>query len=295
MLNKDISGDSWQVLVPPMADSAKKPGRVMSFVQQYRLKMLIPELLVVFGVWYMSPNSPKENVYSFLGQFSIIAQPFYLVPSGLLLLVTALMLHGIYPLDNYHEGKIPALPKAATLMILLAFLFLPLLVSMQMMGYFMTEATEYLGRNPLWERVESLGDLFFYAGPMFFVAFQWWLFIPVLFLSQAVDGIHKIAHHETSHVKIAAVVYFLWPVSMPFFFEPVEIMAMAAVSIPAFAFYSYIRPYYAYVTAAHTLTFAVLLVATMVLSQWIPFANIWFPGFIPDHIPARIWPPILPR
>lgn len=293
MLNKGTNGAISNAVVPLMAESVKKPGRVMSFVQQYRLKMLIPELLVVFAVWYMSPSSPTTNVYLLLGQFSIIAQPLYSIPSGLLLLMTAFMLHGIYPLDNYHEGKIPSLPKAAVPMILLAFLFLPLLVTLQMMGYFMTEATEYLGRNPLWERVESVGDLFFYAGPMFFVAFQWWLFIPVLFLSEAVDGIHKIAHHETSSVKVAVVFYFLWPVSMPFFFDPVEIMAMAALSIPAFAFYSYIRPYYAYVTAVHTLTFALLVVVTIVLGQWMPFVNMWFPGFIPPHVPPRIWPPIL--
>jgi hypothetical protein len=293
MLNKGRSGAIANAVVPPMAESVKKPGSVMSFVQQYRLKMLIPELLVVFGVYYMSPDSPKINVYLFLGQLSIFAQPVYFIPSGLLLLLTAFMLHGIYPLDNYHEGKIPTLPKAAVLMILLAFAFLPLLVAFQMAGYFITEATEYLGRNPLWERMESVGDLLFYAGPMFFLAFQWWLFIPVLFLSEAVDGIHKIAHHETSSVKVAVVFYFLWPVSMPFFFDPVEIMAMAALSIPAFAFYSYVRPYYAYVTAVHTLTFALLVVVTMVLGQWMPFVNMWFPGFIPPHIPPRIWPPIL--
>jgi len=289
-----VHGALSNVVVPSMADSAKKPGRVMGFVQQYRLKMLIPELLVVFGVWYMSPDSPKINVYLSLGQFSIFAQPLYFVPSGVLLLVTAFMLHGIYPLDNYHEGKIPVLPKAATLMILLAFVFLPLLVLMQMMGYFLTETTEYVGRNPAWERAESVGDLFFYAGPMFFVAFQWWLFIPVFFLSEAVDGIHKIAHHETSHAKITVLFYFLWPVSMPFFFDPVEIMAMAALSIPAFAFYSYIRPYYTYVTAVHTLTFSILVLLTIVFRQWMPFVNMWFPGFIPPHIPPRIWPPILP-
>lgn len=293
MLNKGVSGAIANSVVLFMAESGKKPGRVMSFVQGYRLKMLIPELLVVFGVWYMSPNSPI-NVYLFLGLFSFIAQPVYFIPSGLLLLVTAFMLHGIYPLDNYHEGKIPTLPKAAVLMILLAFLFLPLLVAFQMMGYFMTEATEYIGRNALWERMESIGDLFFYAGPMFFLAFQWWLFIPVLFLSEAVDGIHKIAHHETSSVKVAVLFYFLWPVSMPFFFNPVEIMAMAALSIPAFAFYSYIRPYYAYVTAVHTLTFALLVVVTMVLGQWMPFVSMWSPGFIPPHVPPRLWPPILP-
>jgi len=272
-----------------MQAPSKQPGRVMKFIQDYRMKMLIPELLVVFGVWYMKPDSLQGNVYAFLGPLGVLLQPLFTIPSGLLALVTAFMLHGIYPLDNFNEGKIPLLPKGALLMIVISFVLLPLLVLMQMIGYFMTEATEYLSRNPLWERVESVGDLLFYAGAMFFVAFQWWLVIPVFFLSQAVDGIHKIAHHETTNAKITALFYFLWPVTMPFFFDPVEVMAMAAVSIPAFAFYSYIRPYYTYVTSVHTLTFAILVVVTMVIYPYMPLLNIWFPGFIPPHVPPKIW------
>ncbi|TFG07801.1 hypothetical protein EU538_08260 [Candidatus Thorarchaeota archaeon] len=109
-------------------------------------------------------------------------------------------------------------------------------------------------------------------------------------MSQGVDGIHKIAHHETSSEKITGIFYFLWPVSMPFFFDPVEIMAMAALSIPAFAFYSYIRPYYTYVTAVHTFTFAVLVLVTIVLAPYLPLLNFWLPGSIPPHVPPRIWP-----
>ncbi len=265
----------------------------MKFVQDYRMKMLIPEILVVFGVWYFAPNSiqlgPEGNVYGFLGPFSLLLQPLYFVPSGFLVLATAITLHGIYPLDNYNEGKIPNLPRAALVMIFLSFVFLPGLVIMQMLGYFMTEATEYLSRSPLWERVESVGDLLFYAGPVFFVGLQWWLVIPVFFLSQAVDGIHKIAHHETSSNRITALFYFLWPVSIPFFFSPVEIMAMAALSIPAFAFYSYIRPYYTYVTAVHTLTFALLVVVTVFIASYLPLMDQILPGFIPEHTPPKIW------
>lgn len=276
-----------------MTEAKKEPSRIMKFIQDYRIKMLIPELLVVFGVWYLAPNSIKlgteGNMYWFLGPISLLLQPLYFVPSGLLAFVTAITLHGIYPLDNYNEGKIPNLPKAAVVMIVLSFAFLPGLVAMQMLGYFMTEATEYLSRNPLWERVESVGDLLFYAGPMFFVGLQWWLLIPVLFLSQAVDGIHKIAHHETSNNKITALVYFLWPISIPFFFSPVEIMAMAALSIPAFAFYSYIRPYYTYVTAVHTLTFALLVVVAVLIAPYLPLMDEILPGFIPEHTPPKIW------
>ena len=174
-------------------------------------------------------------------------------------------------------------------MIVVSFAVLPVLVLFQMMGYYMTEATEYFSRNSLWERFESFGDLFFYAGAMFFVGLQWWLFIPVFFLSQGIDGIHKIAHHETSNEKVTAFFYFLWVVSIPFFFEPVEIVAMAALSIPAFAFYSYVRPYYTYVTAVHTFSFALLVMLTLVLGPYLPLLNQWFPGIIPFHEPPKIW------
>ncbi|MGV9104053.1 MAG: hypothetical protein ACOC3C_08060, partial [Candidatus Thorarchaeota archaeon] len=262
-----------------MGDSDSEPGPIMRFIQDYRMKMLIPELLVVFGVWYLNPSSlqlgPEGNVYSFLGPLKYLCQPLYFIPTGVLILLTAFTLHGIYPLDNYHEGKIPKLPKGAVLMILVSFFFLPILVAMQMLGYFMTESTEYFSRNPLWERFESFGDLFFYAGPMFFAGLQWWLFIPVFFLSQGIDGIHKIAHHETSSDRITWVFYFLFPITMPFFFSPVEIMAMAALSIPAFAFYSYIRPYYTYVTAVHTFTFAVLVIVATLIAPYLPLIEIW--------------------
>ncbi|MFW9909843.1 MAG: hypothetical protein ACFFEF_14850 [Candidatus Thorarchaeota archaeon] len=271
-----------------------EPGSIMKFIQDYRMKMLIPELLVVFGVWYfigvMGLSPIEGNVYEFLGPMSLILQPLYFLPSGLLVLLTAFTLHGIYPLDNYHEGKIPEVPKLAIVMIVISFILLPWLVLMQMIGYFMTEATEYISRNPFWERIESVGDLLFYAGPMFFVGLQWWLLIPVFFLSQGVDGIHKIAHHETSSEKITWIFYFLWPISMPFFFSPVEIFAMAALSIPAFAFYGYIRPYYTYVNAIQTLTFAVLVVVALLTAPYLPLLNIWFDGFIPPHIPPRLLP-----
>lgn len=277
-----------------MTEAINEPGLVMKFIQDYRLKMLIPELLVVFGVWYFMPNLGvtfySGNVYEIFGIWMFLFQPLYFIPSGLILVLTVFTLHGIYPLDNYHEGKIPELPKAATLMIIISFFLLPVLVAMQMLGYFMTEATEFFSRNPFWERVESVGDLLFYAGPMFFVGLQWWLLLPVFFLSQGVDGIHKVAHHETSSDKITTFFYFLWPISMPFFFDPVEIMAMAALSIPAFAFYSYIRPYYTYVTAVHTLTFAILVLTTIFLAPVLPLMNLWIPGFIPDHTPAALWP-----
>ncbi|MGV9169436.1 MAG: hypothetical protein ACOC38_05780 [Promethearchaeia archaeon] len=276
-----------------MGDSDSEPGPIMRFIQDYRMKMLIPELLVVFGVWYLNPSSlqlgPEGNVYSFLGPLKYLCQPLYFIPTGVLILLTAFTLHGIYPLDNYHEGKIPKLPKGAVLMILVSFFFLPILVAMQMLGYFMTESTEYFSRNPLWERFESFGDLFFYAGPMFFAGLQWWLFIPVFFLSQGIDGIHKIAHHETSSDRITWVFYFLFPITMPFFFSPVEIMAMAALSIPAFAFYSYIRPYYTYVTAVHTFTFAVLVIVATLIAPYLPLIEIWLPGFVPPHVPPKFW------
>ncbi|MFQ5833629.1 MAG: hypothetical protein ACE5H4_13055 [Candidatus Thorarchaeota archaeon] len=275
----------------------KEPGAIMRFIQDYRFKMLIPELLVVFGVWYLLPESLTSNVYTFLGPWMYIFQPLEILvsnfPSGILCLLTAFTLHGIYPLDNYHEGKIPQLPKVATLMIIISFVLLPVLVSFQMIGYYMTEATEFFSRNPLWERFESFGDLFFYAGAMFFVGLQWWMFIPVFFLSQGIDGIHKIAHHETSSEKITWVFYFIFPACLPFFFSPVEILAMAALSIPAFAFYSYIRPYYTYVTAVHTFTFALLVAVTIIIAPYLPLMNVWFPGFIPPHDPTRLFPPIL--
>lgn len=281
-----------------MGEQSKELGAVMKFVQDYRLKMLIPELLVVFGVWYFLPVLDSSfsplvgNVYQGFGVFQYIFQPLYFLPSGLLVFIAAFTLHGIYPLDNYHEGKIHELPKAAVIMIIFSFILLPVLVAFQMLGYYMTEMTEFISRNPFWERVESAGDLLFYAGPMFFVGLQWWLLIPVFFLAQGVDGIHKIAHHETSSEKITWIFYFLWPISMPFFFDSVEIMAMVALSIPAFAFYSYIRPYYTYVTSVHTLTFALLLTAAVLLTPLLPMMNIWFPGFIQPHIPPRItsWP-----
>jgi hypothetical protein len=277
-----------------MGEAKSEPGNVMKFVQNYRLKMLIPELLVVFGVWYFMPilgvTFYAGNVYELFGVWMYLFQPLYFIPSGLLLLVVAFMLHGIYPLDNYHEGKIPELPKAASIMILISFVFLPVLVAMQMLGYYMTEATEFFSRNPFWERIESVGDLLFYAGPMFFVGLQWWLLLPVFFLAQGVDGIHKVAHHETSSVKITTLFYFLWPITMPLFFDPVEIMAMAALSIPAFAFYSYIRPYYTYVTAVHTLTFALLVLSTIFIGPMLPLLNFWYPGAIPNHTPVSLWP-----
>lgn len=261
------------------------------------MKMLIPELLVVFGVWYFLPvldssfNPLYGNVYQNFGFLQYIFQPLFFLPSGLVVFATAFTLHGIYPLDNYHEGKITKLPKVAVLMIIVSLFLLPVLVFFQMVGYYLTEMTEFVSRNPFWERIESFGDLLFYAGPMFFVGLQWWLFIPVFFLSQGVDGIHKIAHHETSSETITWIFYFLWPISMPFFFDPVEITAMVALSIPAFAFYSYIRPYYTFVTAIHTFTFAVLLLVTtflVLLAPMLPLMNIWFPNFIPPHIPPRI-------
>ncbi|MHA1576088.1 MAG: hypothetical protein ACTSU3_01885, partial [Candidatus Thorarchaeota archaeon] len=188
--------------------------------------------------------------------------------------------------------KIPDLPKVSIVMIAISFILLPLLVLMQMIGYYITEATEYFSRNPVWERFESFGDLLFYAGAMFFVGLQMWLLIPVFFLAQGVDGIHKIAHHETSNEKITAFFYFLWPVTMLFFFSPIEILAMAAISIPAFAFYGYIRPYYTYVNAVHTATFAILVVLALLIAPYLPLLNVWFPGFIPPHIPPRLWPGI---
>ncbi|MHA1951401.1 MAG: hypothetical protein ACW987_16245 [Candidatus Thorarchaeota archaeon] len=279
-----------------MEEQTKEPGLVMKFVQDYRMKMLIPELLVVFGVWYFLPilnpsfSMIAGNVYEVFGVWMYVFQPLFFLPSGVLVFLTAVTLHGIYPLDNYHEGKISTLPRAAVIMIAISFILLPVLVAFQMLGYYMTEMTEFVSRNPLWERVESVGDLLFYAGPMFFVGLQWWLLIPVFFLSQGVDGIHKIAHHETSSEKITWLFYFLWPISMPFFFDPVEIMAMVALSIPAFAFYSYIRPYYTYVTAIHTMAFALLLVFIVVFGPLLPLMNIIFPGFIPPHIPPRLFP-----
>jgi len=271
-----------------MTETINEPGLIMKFIQDYRLKMLIPEVLVVFGVWYFIPNLGEYtfysgNVYEGFGIFMYAFQPLVFLPSGLLLLVTIFTLHGIYPLDNYHEGKIPALPKMATLMIILSFFLMPVLVAMQMLGYYMTEATEFFSRNPFWERVESTGDLLFYAGPMFFVGLQWWLILPVWFLSQGIDGIHKIAHHETSSEKITAIFYFLWPITMPLFFEPVEIIAMAALSIPAFAFYSYIRPYYTYVTAVHTFTFALLCGVTVLFGSMFPILA------VPPHDPVSLW------
>ncbi len=258
--------------------------------------MLVPELLVVFGVWYMLPDSLTTNVYliymDFLGPLVYALQPLFFIPSGILAFLTAFTLHGIYPLDNYHEGKIPDLPRGAVIMIIISFIFLPWLVLMQMIGYYMTEATEYISRNPFWERVESFGDLLFYAGAMFFVGLQWWLLIPVFFLSQGVDGIHKIAHHETSSEKITWIFYFLWPITIPIFFQPVEIFAMAAISIPAFAFYGYIRPYYTYVNAVHTLTFAALVIVSLVLAPYLPLLNVWLPGSIPEIMPPRIFPDI---
>ena len=280
-----------------MNEAKREPGSVMKFVQDYRLKMLIPELLVVFGVWYFMPTLGVTfyggNVYEIFGIWMYLFQPLFFVPSGLLLLVVAIMLHGIYPLDNYNEGKIPKLPKAATIMIIISFFLLPVLVAMQMLGYFMTEATEFFSRNPFWERIESVGDLLFYAGPMFFVGLQWWLFLPVFFLAQGVDGIHKVAHHETSSAKITTLFYFLWPITMPLFFDPVEIMAMAALSIPAFSFYSYIRPYYTYVTAIHTLTFSLLVLSTVFIGPMLPLLNVWYPGVIPDHTPVSLWPALV--
>ncbi|TFG98462.1 hypothetical protein E4H12_06005 [Candidatus Thorarchaeota archaeon] len=276
-----------------MEESQNEPGAFMKFVQDYRLKMLIPELLVVFGVWYFMPNLGvtfyEGNVYESFGVWMYLFQPLTFLPSGLLLVLTVFTLHGIYPLDNYHEGKISVLPKLATLMIIVSFFLMPVLVVMQMLGYYMTEATEFFSRNPFWERVESVGDLLFYAGPMFFVGLQWWLILPVFFLSQGVDGIHKVAHHETSSEKITTIFYFLWAITMPIFFEPVEIIAMAALSIPAFAFYSYIRPYYTYVTAVHTLTFSLLVLSTVFLAPWLPLMNLWVPGSIPAHTPAPLW------
>jgi len=204
-----------------MSESTNEPGAFMKFIQDYRLKMLIPEILVVFGVWYFIPNIAEGltfyngNVYEAFGIWMFLFQPLYFVPSGLLLVLTVFTLHGIYPLDNYHEGKISELPKLATVMIIISFIFMPILVAMQMLGYYMTEATEFFSRNPFWERVESVGDLLFYAGPMFFVGLQWWLLLPVFFLSQGVDGIHKVAHHETSSDKITTIFYFLWPITMP--------------------------------------------------------------------------------
>ena len=276
-----------------MGESESEPSAIMKFIQDYRFKMLIPELLVVFALWYLVPESLTQNVYQLvigetLGPITLILQPLFFIPSGILAFLTAFTLHGIYPLDNYHEGKIPELPKAAVIMIVISFIFLPWLVLMQMIGYYMTEATEYISRNPFWERIESIGDLFFYAGAVFFVGLQWWLLIPVFFLSQAVDGIHKIAHHETSHESITAFFYFLWPITMPLFFGPIEIMAMAALSIPAFAFYSYIRPYYTYVTAVHTITFALLVLGTVLIAMSglaIPLLEYWVPGAVPGGRP----------
>jgi hypothetical protein len=255
-------------------------------------------MLVVFGVWYFIPNLGdytfySGNVYEGFGIFMYFFQPLTFLPSGLLLVVTIFTLHGIYPLDNYHEGKIPVLPKMATLMIIVSFFLMPVLVAMQMLGYYMTEATEFFSRNAFWERVESTGDLLFYAGPMFFVGLQLWLLLPVWFLSQGVDGIHKIAHHETANEKVTAIFYFLWAITMPIFFEPVEIIAMVALSIPAFAFYSYIRPYYTYVTAVHTFTFAMLGVVAILLGPWLPLLNQWIPGAIPAHTPAPLWAPLV--
>ncbi len=278
-----------------MGEENKEPGPVMKFIQDYRFKMLIPELLVVFALWYLVPQSLTGNIYTGFGILQYVMQPVFFIPSGILAFITAFTLHGIYPLDNYHEGKIPELPKAAVVMIAVSFILLPWLVLMQMIGYYMTEATEYISRNPFWERIESIGDLFFYAGAIFFVGLQWWLLIPVFFLSQAVDGIHKVAHHETSHEGITTFFYFLWPITMPLFFDPIEIMAMAALAIPAFAFYSYIRPYYTYVTAVHTFTFAMLVIVTMTLTIMgvtMPLLEYWQPGAIPGGrppVPAPWW------
>ena len=140
-----------------MGEAVQEPGMIMKFIQDYRFKMLIPEILVVFALWYLVPISLTDNLYQLaigdiLGPVTIILQPLYFIPSGILAFVTAFTLHGIYPLDNYHEGKIPDLPRAAVIMIVISFILLPWLVLMQMIGYYMTEATEYISRNPFWER-----------------------------------------------------------------------------------------------------------------------------------------------
>ena len=117
-----------------MAEQTEETGPVMKFIQDYRLKMLIPELLVVFGVWYFLPildpsySMISGNVYENFGVWMYIFQPLYFLPSGVLVLLTAFTLHGIYPLDNYHEGKISSLPKAAVIMIAISFFLLPVLV-----------------------------------------------------------------------------------------------------------------------------------------------------------------------
>ena len=85
--------------------------------------------------------------------------------------------------------------------------------------------------------------------------------------------------------KITAIMYFVWIISIPFFFYPVEIIALAALSIPAFAFYSYVRPYYTYVTAVHTISFALLVVVALILGPFLPL----IPGINPQIMPPKLW------
>ena len=67
----DILTDELPLDCEIMEKSKNEPGVIMKFIQDYRMKMLIPELIVVLAVWYFLPNLGvtfyEGNVYESFG------------------------------------------------------------------------------------------------------------------------------------------------------------------------------------------------------------------------------------
>ncbi len=274
-------------------------SKFIKFIQEYRYKMAPLPMLVAIGTIFFRQEIWFNGV-------------------GLGLIIASLTLHGIYPLDDYMEGKRTDLPKTAIWMIIASFVVVPIIVAIaqvlwltpsatlldvlfsvgelplclafMMLGFYMTETTEYLGRNPLTERIENVGDLLFYGGPVFFIGHTWSLLIPALLLCIGIDSIHKIAHNETSNETISWICYFLFPLTAPLFYNMTEIMAIALLSIPVFGLYAYIRPQYTKWLAVHSISFALILLFVVILSVLGIQTPLWFEA-VPDvPIPDKLLP-----
>ena len=234
----------------------------------------------------------------------LLRQEIWFNGVGLGLFMASITLHGIYPLDNYLEGKTKNLPKTAIIMIFSSLFIIPLLIALiqifwltpnatfyeivfsageisfcvfiMLIGYLLTEVTEYIGRNPITERIENFGDLFFFGGPIFIIGHVWSLFFPSLILCIGIDSIHKIAHFETSSENISWICYFLFPITVTLFYNLEELIVLTLLAIPTFGYYAYLRPYYTKWLAVHSFSFAIVIVVGLMLQLIGIPCPLWF-------------------
>ncbi|MHA1301830.1 MAG: hypothetical protein ACTSO9_20620 [Candidatus Helarchaeota archaeon] len=260
-------------------------SKFSSFIQDYRFKMVPLPIPVAIAT-------------------ILLRQEIWFNGIGIGLIIASITLHGICPLDNYMEGKLDNLPKFAVVMLLASLFIIPisigitqwlwltpqanlteilfsvgelsLCICLMLVGFFLTEITEYFGRNTATERIENFGDLLYYGGPIFFIAHVWSIFLPGLFLCIGIDSIHKIAHYETVNETISWICYFLFPVTVPLFFNLMEIFILTILAIPIFGFYSYLKPVYTKWLAIHSISFSFVITIALVLQLIGIPCPLWF-------------------